>query len=368
MSKKSIIHYSQTKALLSLTKASLLASLRNPSSVFFGFFFPIIFIVIFGLVGNSTSTVSVAFKSDTNKENPIYKVFTENDIVKIKSDKSIEEFKEDLKKGDLDAIIDVQQNESGQFVTNIETSAAAPQGANIVLTVANSVIDKANLAAANSNFTPFKLDTTQIEGRKYTTIDFILPGQLGFALLSTAVFSTAFSFINLRQTLVIKRIFATPVKPLVILLAIGLSKLIFALVQSIVIIGAGALFFNFTLANGIWTFLSMVLLSIFALVVFLGFGFIVASVAKNEDAAAPVANLITFPQLFLSGAFFPIDSFPSWLQTVSKFLPLTHLNEALRKIAFEGAPLTSVAQEVLYLAIGGIIVYAISVKIFRWEK
>ena len=46
-----------------------------------------------------------------------------------------------------------------------------------------------------------------LPGREYTMIDFILPGMLGFSLLSAAVFGVAFVFFNLRQTLVLKRFY-----------------------------------------------------------------------------------------------------------------------------------------------------------------
>ena len=43
----------------------------------------------------------------------------------------------------------------------------------------------------------------------------------------------------------------------------------------------------------------------------MGIGFIIAGRAKNEDQAQPVATLIQFPMMFLSGIFFPRDAFRS---------------------------------------------------------
>ena len=111
----------------------------------------------------------------------------------------------------------------------------------------------------------------------------------------------------------------------------------------------------------------MMILSVIALIVFLGFGFVVSGIAKNESAVPPIANLITLPQFLLAGTFFPISNFPDWLQPVSRVLPLTYLNEALRKISFEGASLLDVRYDILIMLIWGIIVYAIAVKVFKWE-
>ena len=119
--------------------------------------------------------------------------------------------------------------------------------------------------------------------------------------------------------------------------------------------------------NGVITFLNMMVLSVIALSVFLGFGFVVSGIAKNENAVPPIANLITLPQFLLAGTFFPISNFPEWLQPVSRALPLTYLNEAMRKISFEGANLFDVRYDILILLLWGVVVYAIAVKVFKWE-
>ena len=78
--------------------------------------------------------------------------------------------------------------------------------------------------------------------REYKTIDFILPGQLGFSLLSSGVFGVAFMFFNLRNTLVLKRFFATPISRTYIVLGEALSRVIFQMLTAIVIILVGKIF------------------------------------------------------------------------------------------------------------------------------
>ena len=66
---------------------------------------------------------------------------------------------------------------------------------------------------------------------------------------------------------------------------------------------------------------------------FIAIGLLVGSVAKTEDAAAAMANLVTLPMTFLAGVFFPLDSAPGVVQAVSKVLPLTYLADGLRGVA-----------------------------------
>ena len=119
--------------------------------------------------------------------------------------------------------------------------------------------------------------------------------------------------------------------------------------------------------HGFRTFFDMMVLSFFGLVVFMGYGFIVSGVAKNESTIPPFANLITLPQFLLGGTFFSIDNFPSWLQPISKALPLTHLNTALRQVAFEGQSLWDVKNEIGILLLWGLVAYFLAVRVFKWE-
>ena len=174
-------------------------------------------------------------------------------------------------------------------------------------------------------------------------------------------------FFNLRNTLVLKRFFATPISRTYIILGEMLSRVLFQLLTAIVIILIGRYFFGFTLINGFQTFLNMLVLSFIGLVVFMGFGFIVSGLAKSDNTIPPFANLITLPQFLIGGTFFSVSVFPVWLQWIAKIMPLTHLNEALRDIAFEGKSLWDVKMEIGILLLWGVIVYAVAVKVFKWE-
>ena len=108
----------------------------------------------------------------------------------------------------------------------------------------------------------------------------------------------------------------------------------------------------------------MMILSLIGIIIFMGFGFVVSGIAKNESSVPPIANIITLPQFLLSGTFFSISVFPIWLQPLCRILPLTYLNDAMRKVAFEGASLLDVGHQLLILLIWGIVVYAAAVKLF----
>jgi len=364
--------YSQVKAMFSITKASLKATFRSPSAVIFSIGFPMIFILVFGFIGEGGGfSVNVALdKTSDTANNPIYNAITHVPGIHF-IDKPDSLLIEDLQKGNLTAFITIQKNTGNPaYTVKLKSSEAVKiQDLQILQSILNSVVS--NL---NNSFTPnaeslAKIDSNveKIPGRVYRQIDFILPGQLGFSLLSAGVFGVAFLFFNLRQQLVLKRFFATPITRTYIVLGEAISRVLFQMIASVVIVTIGVVGFHFTLVHGAITFIQLMLLSLLGLIVFMGYGFIVSNVSKNESTIPPFANLFTFPQFLLSGTFFPIDVFPKWLQFFCNLLPLTHFNNAMREISFEGATIFDVWQDVGVLLIWGVILYAIAIRVFKWE-
>jgi ABC-2 type transport system permease protein len=359
--------YNHNKATLALAKASFRSIMRSPSAVVFTLAFPLIFILIFGFLsgGGTKVTLGIAPGSDVN--NPILTALEHVPVVKLLRDKSRNELTSSLEKGNVDGVINIHKNQidSPAYTANVQYSSASIDKGSILKSLLTNLLYQLNTKDQKPSVAELKEST--VHGRAYRIIDFILPGQLGFSLLSTGVFGTAFVFFSLRQTLVIKRFFATPVRRSSIVFGEGIARIGFALLGALFIILVGHFFFHFTLINGVLTVLNMLVLAILGLIVFMGFGFVVSGIAKSESTIPPISNIVTLPQFLLSGTFFPIDNFPSWLQPISRALPLTHLNDAMRKIAFEGYNLWDVKQEIMILIIWGVLIYALAVKVFRWE-
>jgi ABC-2 type transport system permease protein len=360
--------YNNFKATLAVAKASLRSILRSPSAVVFTLLFPLIFILVFGFIGGGGVTVDVGVAKGSDTQNPVYQALKNISVINLITDKSADQMKTDLSKGNIDAILNITKNDSRPpFTVNVQYTKASAEKDNILKSVMSNIFFRMDQATSTAPPPVAELKETTVSGREYKTIDFILPGQLGFSLLSTGVFGTAFVFLSLRQTLVIKRFFATPVKRYSIVVGEAMARITFALIGAAFIILIGRFAFGFTLINGFTTFINMLILSFIGVVIFMGFGFVVSGIAKNESTVPPIANLITLPQFLLSGTFFSITVFPVWLQPVCKVLPLTFLNQAMRQVAFDGASLWDVHMQILYLLLWGIGIYAVAVKTFKWE-
>lgn len=359
--------YNHTKATLALAKASFRSITRSPSAVIFTLAFPLIFILAFGFIGGGGLKIDVAVAPESDVQNPIILALEKTEVVRLIKNANQETIAKNLEKGAYDAVISIEKNPSGlpAYFTNVKYTSASLTNGNILRSVLNDISYKLN--TVNQKPVVTEIRATTVEGRLHRTIDFILPGQLGFSLLSTGVFGTAFIFFSLRQNLVIKRFFATPVRRSSIVLGEAIARIGFALLGALFIILIGHFAFQFTLINGAITVINMLILATLGVIVFMGFGFVVSGLAKSESTIPPISNIITLPQFLLSGTFFSINVFPVWLQPISRALPLTYLNDALRKVAFEGANLWDVKQQILIMVVWGIGIYAVAVKTFKWE-
>lgn len=359
--------YSQAKGLWAIVKASLLLIIKNPSSVFFSLMFPLVFVWIFGSFGGGTTVFKLAVDGKADTTSMLYKQLQFIPIIKLIHYKTEAEQKKDLEKGRISAVLNIAKVNATQYNFHLKYTSANKMDVAQVKPILENIAYNYQ-KSFSPNYTPLVTITeSSYSIRAYKQIDFVLPGQIGFSILFSTLFGIAFTFYTFREQLILKRFYASPINKLNILIGIGFSRIFFQLFNVIALIIIGKLALGFTLANGANTFLQIVILSLLLLFVLMGVGLIFSSIVKQDSTIPLLINLFALPQMLLSGTFFSISVFPSWMQTFCKLLPLTHFNLAIRKLSFEGLSLIDCWQHVGVLGIWLVIVYALVYKYFRWE-
>lgn len=365
--------YSQLKAVWAIIKASFKAIIGQPASVFFSLLFPIIFILIFGAFGSGGGTsFKISLEEGSDTSNMFYGAIKDHPAIRLRHYTSSEDQDADLTKGQLTAIVGIQKQDSSdenpQFRITVRSTSASVNTLPMFLHELDYLKLRYEAEMSSPKIERIRVEPPVItEGKKYRQIDFILPGQVGFSILFATLFGIAFTFYTLREQLVLKRFYASPVRRINILIGIGVSRLSFQLLNVIVLILFGHYFLNFTLQNGFVTFLEMVLFSVIMLFLLMGVGLIFSSMVKSDASIPLLINLFGFPQMLLSGTFFSITVFPQWLQDICFFLPLTQFNDGMRKISFEGLHIWDCWEQIGILGIWIVVVYAILVRVIKWE-
>ncbi|MGH2553536.1 MAG: ABC transporter permease [Chitinophagaceae bacterium] len=328
--------------------------------------------LIFGAFGNGggiSYRVAIAENSDT--ASLFYTAIKNNKVIQIINYEDQQSLQKDLIKGRLSAILTLKElkDSSGKVITIVKIYSTTASINN--LEPFRQALDylRLQLESGTSNENgSIRIEKPMVESiRPYRQIDFVLPGQLGFSILFSTLFGIAFTFFNLREQLVLKRFYASPVNRTNILLGIGASRLFFQLMSVIVLLLFGHYFLNFTLLHGFVTFSEILFMTIVMLFHLMGVGLIFSSIVKTDTSIPLLINLFGFPQMMLSGTFFTIEVFPDWLQQICRVLPLTQYNDAIRKISFEGLHITDCLKELGILSIWILITYIILSRVLKWE-
>lgn len=364
--------YSQSKALWAITRASFKAIFANPAAIFFSLMFPIIFVLIFGAFGDRGGpNYKVALSADSDTTGTFIQRIRKDGIVRLVTYSDTVARRKDLVRGNLSAILTIKETKDSAGKVFTRVGIRSTTASNNVIGGLIQALDYVRLqleseeSAVKNTIALQPSPPEQI--RQYRQIDFILPGQLGFSILFSTLFGIAFTFFGLREQLVLKRFYASPVNRINILLGIGVSRLFFQLLSVIVLILFGHFALNFTLQQEIITFFEIIFMTIVMLFLLMGVGLIFSSIVKSDTSIPLLINLFGFPQMMLSGTFFPIEVFPKWLQSICRILPLTQYNDAIRKISFEGLHLTDCLKEIGVLGIWMAITYIILTRVLKWE-
>jgi len=166
-----------------------------------------------------------------------------------------------------------------------------------------------------------------------------------------------------RESGILKRLRATPLRPHTILTAHVIVKLIFTGLTLALMAAAGRRFYPMPL-DVPW--LSFALALIVSTISILSVGFLIASMVPTARFAQPVGSLILYPMLGASGLFMPIAALPGWLQPIAHVLPLTPAVSLLRGI-WLGDGWLAHGGDVGALALVLAICTALSARLFRWE-
>ncbi|ADO73822.1 ABC transporter permease [Stigmatella aurantiaca] len=198
-------------------------------------------------------------------------------------------------------------------------------------------------------------------GSRY--IDFLIPGLLGFGLLSSSLWGLGWALVQMRTGKLLKRLVATPMKRTHFLLSFLLSRSILSLVEILFFVVFARLLFDVRMAG---SHLAFITLGLYGSLSFGGLALLAVCRAKTSEAASGLMNLVSMPMLLLSGVFFSASTFPEWMQPLVQFLPLTALNDGLRAIMIDGVSLFALWRQGLIMGVWGLLSFLVALRYFKW--
>ncbi|MDC0244215.1 ABC transporter permease [Pseudomonadota bacterium] len=319
-----------TKPQIHLASIFIKIFYRDRQSLYFSLLFPLIFTCIFlfsggepnptklGLVNQSENELSLKFVELVKKEKSF--------LVKEGSEL---ELKEELIAADQTAIIIIPKNfnefpDPGMLRLLLDASQVRQVGAirdsleAVLLSIERDI----------RNIEPmFSLQLEDVKSRPQRYIDFLLPGILAYMLMNLCIAGSGFNIVEYRRRGILKRLFVTPIQPKDFIISIVLARMFIIMMQLSVILGLAIGLLKINIVGGLAPLYGVILLGAF---IFLCVGFFLGSLAKTQESIRPLVLLFTFPQLILSGIFFPISYLPGLIQPIASGLPLSVIASTMK--------------------------------------
>jgi ABC-2 type transport system permease protein len=356
------------RALIALTIANLRSYTRDRAALFWTLGFPLIFIVLFGFIFQSSRfqvSIGLADLDKSTASQQLRQAFVDSGVVTL-TEGDEDTVLQAMRDGDVRAVLVVPEGYGASLAagTPVQVTyyvdAAQQQAGSSANAVVTSILGAINLGGRAPLVT---LDAQPIQTNDLNAISYFVPSILGLSIMQVGLFA-AIPLVADREKLILKRLGATPLRRWQLVGSNISMRLLIAIAQAVIIVAVGSLAFGVKVTGPLALIAFFIVLGSLA---FLALGYVIASFATTEDSANGLTSMIQFPMMFLSGTFFALEAMPDWLQSIARLIPLTYLSDALRQVMVDGtafAPLTTCAAVLL----GWLVVcFAIASRKFRWQ-
>ena len=342
---------------------------RDRQAIFFTLFFPITFMVIFGIAssgGDDPIEIGVVDNAQNTFSGRFIETLADNDIFQVTLD-SEENLRTLVVDGELVLALVLPERfdgtENPADLTMLVDAAQARQTAMLAPLVERELL---NVERELRGIEPlFPLEIVDVQARSQRYIDFLVPGLLALTIMQISIAGSGFNIVEFRRKGILKRLFVTPIRASDFIVGLVLSRLVITVIQVSFLLAVAVLLLDVPVEGNLLELLSLIILGSS---IFLSLGFLMGSMAKTQQAIMLLGNLVTLPQMFLSGVFFSIDAMPDLLQPIAKLLPLSFLVSSVREVIVNGISVFSQLPTMIGLFAWLAISLVLAIRMFRWKE
>ncbi len=352
-------------------KAFAIQYIRNPIGLFFALVFPILLIVIFGSVFSQTGSSEVALSVqdlDGSLESATFmEAMNQTGTLKLEMIPVTADANEYIKDNSLSFALVIPADFSEVIGANgsVNVTLYGDPSLSTYGVVAGAV----GGAATAMNFQLGQVQpqvgmiVDDIVSGDYEYIDFFLPGLIGFTVMINALFILTALSAEYRTRGYFKLLATTPIGKWEWVLAKFIWFLLISLISVALMFAVSIPMFDVHL---VLTPLALVMILV-GILLFASMGLLIGVWAKDVETASAVSNVIGFPMMFLSGAFFPLEMMPEGLRTIAYALPLTYMVEGLKDTMVYGNETSALINLGVILVLGVTFFIAAS-RLMQWKE
>ena len=194
---------------------------------------------------------------------------------------------------------------------------------------------------------------------------FLLPGMIALTIMQGGIYTLAYWMVDIRARGVIKRFMVTPLNRLELIVSVLFARVCVIILQVILLTAIGLIFFDASFQNNV---ISTLIFVIVGGMIFLLMGLFISRFADSYESAAPITTAIGLPFIFLGNVFYPVDSLPQVLRSVSQFLPITYLADGLRKLYLNPFDFSLIYGDLVILIIWLLVMLVVNLIGYKFEE
>ncbi len=337
------------KRILAIFKARNLEFIRDRGTMAWNILLPVALMaglsLAFGGDGRTQYTVGVVQQAD--EIDPEQHPFLSTQYIRFVTVDDATSAMRKVARHQLDLLVDFDEGE--EYWVN----PSSPKGyfVELALLQTDSLVDG-------------NLQKSEIDGDAIDYVDWVLPGILGMNMMFSCLFGVGYVVVRYRKNGFLKRLRATPVRPLEFIIAQVASRLILTLtITSIIFIGT-----HWALGTRMdGSYLTLLLIGVLGAVSLVSMGLLVAARVTSEELAGGLLNMINWPMMLLSGVWFSLEGAGQFVQNAAKIFPLTHILDASRAVILDGAGIADIWVSLAVLIAMSVVFLGLGARFFRWD-
>lgn len=194
------------------------------------------------------------------------------------------------------------------------------------------------------------------------SVNYMVPALIGIILTVTTMILTGISLVREKEKGTLEQLIVTPITRSELILGKLIPFVVLGFIDVVLIIIAAGLWFGIPIKGSV--LLLMVLCVVFVFTT-LGGGLFVSTISRTQQQAILTAWFFLLPSFLLSGFIFPIANMPRIIQYVTYLIPLRYFLVIIRGIYLKGVGLAILWDEVMALALLGVVIFILSVMRFQ---
>ncbi len=343
---------------------------KNRMGLFFALAFPVILIMIFGMIfSTSSGTVTVYVQNQDGGvvSTQFLNALNSTGTVNLQIVSNSQNFTQYLLDNSAADGIVIPANfsaayQAGDAVNITEYGNPASSTSSIVSSAVNGVSNYFNMQRYHGSII-ISVSHTTVNVEQASYVDALIPGLIGFSMLASSMSSMVNLSSEYKKEKIFKQLSLTPLTKMEWLIAKILWYTCLSAISLLLMYSIGTFIFGAQITLTVWLLPFLIL----GPMLFASLGMLVGTVTKTVETAGIVGNLISYPMMFLAGSFFPISLMPQYLQTIAHALPLYYIVDGL-SATMVYADYTQAIIDIAVVAAITVVVFVAATKLFKWRE